>query len=279
MRAVQDPSGLQSNALMYADAQIFSMDYVEGDKKINLYSLGHPVHSWYAWAWSSATAECGPLLRNSTMVNVSGDDIYSDFVQFSIGMPFDGAHFKKFTTDSLDEFVCRTSYLALALTKEKNWRGQSQHPDAFIMQAYADVPARSCGHEIALHDGRKLTRWNPVALLAGWREGTSSLGTVVAISPNGTKVAAATWSRVLMWSLHPKLLHQGERHHYFPIRDYNGQKGFGRLRPTLLSVQGVVHKMLWADETHLYATTDQGLVKWDMEPASNCKRQHWRLTC
>lgn len=34
--------------------------------------------------------------------------------------------------------------------------------------------------------------------------------------------------------------------------------------PTLLSTEGVVHEMLWTNETQLYATADQGLAKWDI---------------
>ena len=134
-----------------------------------------------------------------------------------------------------------------------------------------------CDHVIDLEGGRRLPSWKALALLAGYREGTSSLGTVVAISPRGTKIAAATWSRVLVWSLNPTLLHQGELQHYFPVRDYNSKKGFGRLRPTLLSSEGVVHSMLWTNETQLYAATDRGLVKWDMGHMSDGERESLSL--
>jgi len=105
----------------------------------------------------------------------------------------------------------------------------------------------------------------------------SSLGTVVAISPEGTRLAAATWSRVLMWSFSPRLLLQGELQHYFPTRDFNLRKDFGRLRPTLLSSGGVVHNMQFTDETHLYATTDQGLVRWDIGHLSDSGRDNRSL--
>lgn len=105
----------------------------------------------------------------------------------------------------------------------------------------------------------------------------SSLGTVVAISPKGTRLAAATWSRVLMWSFSPGLLLQDELQHYFPMRDFNLRKGFGRLRPTILSSVGVVYGMQFTDETHLYATTDQGLVKWDIGHLSDGRREHLSL--
>lgn len=109
------------------------------------------------------------------------------------------------------------------------------------------------------------------------QQGTSSLGTIVAISPRGTRIAAATWSRVSLWSLDPSLLLQGELQHYFPVRDYNTRKGFGRLRPTPLSSEGVVHSMAWSSETLLYATTDQGLVKWDIGHMSQGEREDLTL--
>ena len=99
----------------------------------------------------------------------------------------------------------------------------------------------------------------------------------MAISPGGGSIASATWSRVLVWTLNPRLLHQGELQHYFPVHDYNHKRGIGRLRPFLLKPMGVVHNMLWISETILYATTDQGLVKWDMGNMSDGEEENLSL--
>ena len=270
---IQDPPGLPS--YMYKERQIFKTQFVDNDKKLNLFKPGNPIHSWYTTACNPTREECDPLLSNFAFINISTDDSYADG-EFEVGMPFHASHFDGVTVDGQNALVCETSYLAIGISR--NCNRFSKHPDAFLVQAEDRVQAASCRHEVKLDDGRRLTRWKAVALLAGWRKGDSSLGTVVATSPGGSRVAAATWSRILIWSFHPKMLHQGELQHYFPTRDYNERKGFGRLRPTLLSPEGVVHNLLWTDETHLYATTDQGLVKWDIGPLSDGERDELTLT-
>ena len=58
----------------------------------------------------------------------------------------------------------------------------------------------------------------PLALLGGYRQGTSSLGTKMAISPDGERIAASVWDHIYIWSLSPKLLAEGELNLYFPPR-------------------------------------------------------------
>lgn len=197
-------------------------------------------------------------------------------------MPFHGARIFNISIGPQPVPICQTSYLALGISKTAD---ESNHPNVFIVQADDHRTVSDGDHSVHLDEGRKLTGWKALALLAGWRQGTSSLGTVMSISPEGSRIAAATWSRVLVWSLHPRLLVQGELQHYFPVGDYNSRKGIGRLRPTLLSPEGVVHNMLWTNETQLYATTDQGLVRWDLGHMSDGERyvkisdQHLSNTC
>lgn len=190
-------------------------------------------------------------------------------------MPFHATHSYSVNVDSNAAAMCGNSYLALGMTKHP--RESTNHPDVFIVQAESMVFSSDCQHRIVPEEGRSIQSWEPVAFLAGYRQGTSSLGTVIAVSPEGTKIAAATWSQVLIWSFSPKLLLQGELQHYFPTHDYKPGKGFGRLRPTLLPSQGVVHSMLWANETQLYATTDRGLAQWDIGHRSEGEREHLTL--
>lgn len=178
--------------------------------------------------------------------------------KFAVGMPFAGFHARSVAVDFQKSPVCRFFYLAIGISED--FGGSN----VFIVQTERDVPLLQCQHEVNLEKGRRGTNWRALALLAGWRPSTSSLGTVMAISPGGGRIAAATWSRVLVWAFHPTLLHQGMLQHYFPARDYNPRKDVGRLRPIKLSTEGVIHNMLWADESKLYATTDRGLVRWDM---------------
>ena len=186
-------------------------------------------------------------------------------------MPYYGIHTYSIFVDRQSMPVCQISYFALAISTTLNQHGQT---DVFIVQADSYLSVGSCDHNIHLDKGRRSSSWTALALLAGFKQCLSSLGTPIAISPGGTRIAAANWSRVLIWSIDPRVLHQGELQRYFPARDYNMRKGIGRLRPSLLSSEGVVYKMLWANETQLYATTDQGLANWDIGHMSEGRREN-----
>ena len=256
---------------MYKDRLIMGCQFVDDDSRLNFYEPGAPIHSWYTTYRNSAEEESGPIFSNTASIEIENDGTRQ---AFEVGMPYYGIHTYGVSVDGQSMPVCQTSYFALAVSKALNQHGQ---PDVFIVLGDSYLPVGSCDHSLHLDKGRKSRSWTAVAFLAGFKQGTSSLGTVVAISPGGTRIAAANWSRVLVWSVNPSLLQQGELQHYFPGRDYNMRKGIGRLRPTLLSSEGVVHKMLWTNETQLYATLDQGIVKWDIGHMSEGRREQLSL--
>ena len=257
---------------MYKHRSISNCQFVDdNDSRLNLYKAGVPVHSWYTNC-PNQDGENSPILPNTALIDIESNGTLRSF---EIGMPYHGIHTYNAHVDGQLRPLCQISYLAVAMSKSLNELGQT---DVFIVQADSHSPAASCDHTINLDLGRRSQPWIPIALLAGFRQSClSSLGTVLAISPGGTRIAAADWSRVLIWSVNPKLLHQGELQHYFPACDYNTRKGIGRLRPTLLRSEGVVHKMLWANETQLYASTDQGLAKWDIGYMSDGRREELSL--
>ena len=247
---------------------------MENDQKLNFSKPGIPIHSWFSPTPNLSDDRCYPISTNTALLNI--DKVQDDDVEeFAIGMPFHAIHSHGVTVDWSAAAMCGNSYLALGMTKHP--RGSSSHPDVFIVQADSIVFSSDCQHHVVPEEGRKLRSWKALAFLAGYRQGGSSLGTVIAVSPEGTRIAAATWSQVLIWSFSPKLLQQGELQHYFPTHDYNPRKGFGRLRPTLLPSQGVVHSLLWTNETQLYATTDRGLAKWDIGHRSEGEREQLTL--
>lgn len=256
---------------MYKDRSISKCQFVDNDSTLNFYKAGAPVHSWYTSCPNPAEEESGLILPNTASIEIENT---GKFQAFEVGMPYYGIHTFSVFVDRQSMPLCQISYLALAISKNLNHHGQ---PDVFIVHADSYSSVGSCDHNIHLDKGRKSNSWTALALLAGFKLGPSSLGTVVAISPGGTRVAAADWSRVLIWSVNPKVLHQGELQHYFPARDYNVRKSIGRLRPTLLSSEGVIYKLLWTNETQLYATTDQGLTKWDIGPMSEGRREFFSL--
>lgn len=261
----QDPPTIPFSDLN--DRQIFNMEFVENEKKLNFFRPGHPVHSFYTFTRYRDIDGRPPILANKSLLLLHPYNLPSSH---AVGMPFYGSHS---TPAHADSPTCSTSYLALSIVCEAD-----QPPHAYIARACAVVrPGAACNHEVHLDQGRKLIHWDMVAYLALWRQGTSSLGTVMATSPKGTRIAAAMWSRVMIWSFDPKLLLQEDLGHYFPPHDFNALKDLGRLRPTRLSSEGVVHKMQFIDETNLYATTDRGLVTWDIGHLSKGEKKRLSL--
>ena len=268
---IHDPPGLPT--YMYKHRSISNCDFVDDDSKVNFFTAGAPIHSWYTSCPNPVDEESGPILSNTATIDVENNGRRQ---AFEVGMPYYGIHTYSVFLDIGHVPMCRISYFALAMSKTLNQHGQT---DVFIVHTDSYLPADSCDHNIHLDKGRNFRSWSALALLAGFKQCClSSLGTVVAISPGGTRIAAANWSRVIFWSVDPRVLHQGELQHYFPACDYNMRKGIGRLRPTLLPSEGVVHKMLWTSETQLYASTDQGLVRWDIGHTGKGRRETLSLT-
>lgn len=267
---IHDPPGLPIH--MYKHRLMSNCQFVDNDSKLNFYKAGAPIHSWYTSCPDPADNENGPIYSNTASIDIGNDGARPEF---ELGMPYYGTHTYSVFVDRRSMPLCQISYFALAMSKALNQYGQK---DVFIVHTDSYLPVVSCDHNVHLDKGRNSNSWTAVALLAGFKQCClSSLGTVVAISPGGTRVAAADWSRVLFWSVDLEVLDQGELQHYFPARDYNMRKGIGRLRPALLPSQGVVHNMLWANETQLYASTDQGLAKWDVGHMSEGRRDNLSL--
>lgn len=267
---IHDPPGLPTH--IYKDRLISNCQFVDNDTKLNLYKAGAPIHSWYTSCPNPLDEESGTILSNTASIDIENDGTRQ---AFEVGMPYYGIHTYSVFADRQLMPVCQISYFALAMGKTLNQHGQT---DVFIVYSDSYLPVGSCDHNVHLDKGRKSSSWTALALLAGFKQCClSSLGTVVATSPGGTRIAAANWSRVLFWTVNPRVLLQGELQHYFPACDYNMRKGIGRLRPTLLPSEGVVHKMLWTNETQLYASTDQGLAKWDIGHMSEGRRENLSL--
>ena len=251
---------------------ISTCQFVDNDSRLNFYQAGAPVHSWYTSCPNPADEDSGPILSNTAWIDNEEDGIRQPF---EVGMPYYGIHTYSAFVEGQSTAMCQKSYFALAMSKILNQNGQ---PDVFVVRAQSRLSVHSCCHNIHLDKGRiRHSTWRALAFLAGFKRCPSSLGTVVAISPGGTRIAAADWARVLVWSLDPQLLDRGELQQYFPTRDYNVRKGMGRLRPTLLSSEGVVYKLFWTNETQLYATTDQGLAKWNIGHMSEGRRESLSL--
>lgn len=151
---------------MYKDRQIFTIQFVEDDKKLNLFQPGIPVHSWYTAARNPADEECGPLFSNTALLAMDPDEGLP-VECFEVGMPFHGAHTNNVTVNAQTAPQCQTSYLALGINR------QIDHSHyAYIVRAESQIPTISCKHMVDLDQGRKLQSWEAIALLAGWTQGT-----------------------------------------------------------------------------------------------------------
>ena len=256
-----------------SDRLIFDVQFVRDNRSINFYKPGDPIHCWYTNSCDPDGTESGPVWKNRALLDLENEERWQEF---HIGMPFHGIHTIGVLVSNQTLPLCITSYLAIGIHHDLDPCSDDSY-DAFVVQAEFHHQTTACPHRIDLESGRRNASWKAIALLAGWRQGKSSLGTVMAISPGGSSIASATWSRVLIWTFNPRLLHQGELQHYFPVHDYNVNKGIGRLRPFMLKPMGVVHNLLWISETILYATTDQGLVRWDMGNLSDGEKEDLSL--
>ena len=194
------------------------------------------------------------MLPNIESVNLGYHS--STPVPFAIGMPFYGHHTGDAEGSHNNTNSCERDYLAIGIRKDES------NSRAFIVHTQHLTPAYRCSHEIHLDSGRQNIDWTAVAQLAGWRQGTSSLGTVMGVSPAGTRIAAATWKQVLIWTLDPRILGTADYSQYFPEKDFNARKYIGRLRPIALPSAHVTHRLKWTDEQTLCAITDRGLIRW-----------------
>ena len=192
---------------------------------------------------------------------------------FDVGTLFHGIHISDVAVAYKTDLVCMRSYLALGLPRHRQ-QGRGYSVRCLYVLLYEEATdSTTCKHSVRLDQLYSRVDWTPVALLAGWRPGQGTMGSLVEITPRGNRIASAAWDRVLIWTIDPEQLHQGDLAHYFPPRDYNAQKGYGRIRPILLPPQGVVHSMKWISDDDLCALTDKGLVSWNVGPRASGKRQ------
>lgn len=188
--------------------------------------------------------------------------------KFHKGPVFYSKHTSNAHLDGEEEPLCRWSDLTIAIAIHDDESLYST-PPVFVtlIETYRDPSL--CDHRVNTGRARFIDKVKPVALLAGFQASQSSLGTVMAASSGGYRIAAAMWNCIYIWCFDAKLLVDADLSTYFPRQDYNAAKGFGRIRPTLLSSSAsVVHSMFWIGDDILFAITDQGLSRFDVSPLS-----------
>jgi len=243
---------------------VCNMQFTHDESQLNLYTPGIPIHSWY-------TNFVNPMKTFSTPISRNLEWVFLDSwprESVLIGMPFHYDHVSNIALSTpMSSLVCRTKFLALAMTNERDDK------QAFVIQSILETMANACDHQPKLDSGRCSRHWTTLARLDGFKHGHSSLGTIMAISPNGTRIAKSDWSDLCVWALDPNALQEDPPDHYFPAQDLCPKSGNVVLRHVKLPSQGVIHSMYWPNENKLYTMTDQGLVRWDVGYMACRKRE------
>lgn len=238
------------------------MQFTPDNSRLKFCRIGVPVYSWCA-DYSSEMERIG-LYPTSKAVVLHGHRRDSVIVD----MPFYQDHVRNFLPPTTTfPRRCVTKFLAIAITE----LGEDQQ--VFVILMTLETAADACHHQPMLY-------WNPrhepvelIAKLDGFRRGSSSLGTVMAISPKGSRIALSDWSELRVWALNPGALHEDPLELYWPAQDICQECELVVIRPVQLPPRGVIHSMCWRDENELYAMTDQGLVRWDVGCRAYGKRE------
>lgn len=191
----------------------------------------------------------------------------------AIGRPLQFRHIIQGST-------CSAEFFALGLTD----RLGGQNNTAVIVRCVLDLGPRECNHwsggpRMGL-EARTQRHWDrrAVAKLDGYKDGSSTLGNILSISPNETRIAMSNWTQLLVWTLdHTTLstfyanVDTEDPRVQFPPDDICQDSGLVVLRPVQLSSHGIIHSLGWQDDTRLLAITDRGLVRWDVGPLAQGK--------
>ena len=239
---------------------LFDIQFVERGKKMLLSQLGSPVpycHTQLGYNGNSVE-DSATIIRQRIPFGLHGE---GSSMQISTGMHFFGSHAFRQPVDFDEEDYCRKSFLSLGRTEASS---TGNRPSQLFIVRHEDFTLPGdCDHEIDLDSHQ--TAGRPTALLAGFRQDSKTSGSVLAMSPDGSRISAAIWRRVYVWSINPRMLVEGNLDLYFPPQDFNARLGLGRILPTLLPIaEGVVHRLVWTSETNLFAITDRGLMSWDL---------------
>ena len=187
-------------------------------------------------------------------------------LQFSIDIPFFGTH-ESHSRNGLRR--CQWKYLALGIAthREEGWTV------ACLLKSGASCASHKCGHVLNLDRGRRFADWTIVARLWGFRNPTNTLGSIVATSKRGTRLAVANWNLLYVWALEPNALIDQNANGYYPPSWQSSASNMIELRPIMLPLDAVCFKLFFTQgENELVAITDQGLKYWDLSTLGHGRR-------
>lgn len=237
------------------------MQFTCEGSQLNFYILGLPI-PWCSMNLNTPINANLIIVRNEKSLAVG--HLSPDFAM--AGIPFYYNHIRGFAlrSDGREE-GCLTTLMAVVVAV------RSEGHIAYIAEWNSEGAANMCEHQPKRMWTSWCTDWKALARLDGFKldgfhAGLSSLGNVMAISPQGTRIALSEWAQLRVWALSPDAIGDKAQELYFPAADICDETGIGTLRHVELPSQGVIHSMCWQGEDRLYAMTDKGLVRWDVGP-------------
>ncbi|KAJ5225151.1 hypothetical protein N7468_006376 [Penicillium chermesinum] len=184
-------------------------------------------------------------------------------LQFSIGIPFFGAHVEG---DIAAGVPCHWRYLAVGIATHRveHWTV------ACILMSESFPRAQRCTHVMNIERGRRFDEWSIMAQLGGYEESITSQGSLIAASVLGTRLAMASWKTVTVWPINPQCLITYLLDYDYDIFYRNScrsEEGHLILRPVVIQLDAVCCQLQFTDdENELIAITDKGLIILHLEP-------------
>ena len=233
-------------------APVKNLQFLASDDTILIHTVESPVHVGVSIIGAPPRVAGGTNIYDSKQSFRGLPGQPPDWIR--IGVPFYAQHSKE-TNCHTGAQTCVKRYLIVGISeKYKN--------HLYIARYQENVDLAVCDHETNLQQLQYSSNRTLAAFLAGYRPRSNSIGTILAMTKDGTRIAAANWNCIVIWTICPDMLSQGPYDAYFPPRDFNKPRDLGRIRPVLLPSQGVVYTMQWTDRDNLFAVTDRGIAKW-----------------
>ncbi|KAJ5622058.1 hypothetical protein N7528_005290 [Penicillium herquei] len=181
-------------------------------------------------------------------------------LRFSIGIPFFGTHL---AGDGTFGSRCHWKYLAVGIATHR-----VQHWSvACILRSEALPLSHHCGHVMNLERGRRFEDWQIMAQLGGFQESSTSQGSLIAASQQGTRLAMASWKTISIWALEPNVVIQiDERDDFYPD-SWRSEEGHLDIPPVIIQLDAVCSQLQFTEnENELLALTDRGIMLLRLKP-------------
>ncbi|KAJ5731053.1 uncharacterized protein N7483_005561 [Penicillium malachiteum] len=181
-------------------------------------------------------------------------------LRFSIGIPFFGTHQ---AGDGTIGSRCHWQYLAVGIATHRveHWSV------ACILRSESFPGSHHCGHIMNLERGRRFQDWHIMAQLGGFQEASTSQGSLIAASHQGTRLAMASWKTISIWALEPNALIQMDHGDEFYPESWRSAEEHLEIPPVIIQLDAVCSQLQFTEnENELFALTDRGIMLLRLKP-------------